>query len=187
WHVDNLVSIHFPRASGALRRFVMTAHKVPCLVVGGGIGGLTAALGLARRGREVHVLEKGEAFTEIGAGLQLAPNATRVLSQIGIYDAVAAHAVLPARLLWMDALTEKPITSVDLGKPFLERYGYPYLVMHRGDLLSALYEACKASGKVTLEASRDVVSVEDLGKTARAHLANGDTFETEMLIGADGL
>jgi 2-polyprenyl-6-methoxyphenol hydroxylase-like FAD-dependent oxidoreductase len=165
----------------------MALFKTPSLIVGGGIGGLTAALALARNGRAVHVLEKGEAFTEIGAGLQLAPNATRVLSELGVYDAVAAHAVLPNRLLWMDAVTEKPITSVDLGKPFIERYGHPYVVMHRGDLLSVLYDACQQSGMVTLEASRDVVSVEDLGTSARAHLANGDTFETEMLIAADGL
>src|ERR1700691_4267883 len=106
----------------------MTAHKVPCLVVGGGIGGLTAALALARRGRAVHVLEKAEAFTEIGAGLQLAPNATRVLGALGVMDALAAHAVFPARLLWMDALAEKPITSVDLGDAFRRHFGHPYLV-----------------------------------------------------------
>jgi salicylate hydroxylase len=165
----------------------MTSHKVPCLVVGGGIGGLTAALALARRGRDVHVLEKADAFTEIGAGLQLAPNATRVLTELGVMDALMAHAVAPARLLWMDALAEKPITSVDLGEPFRKHFGYPYLVMHRGDLLTALLEACRASGRVTLEASREVVAVEDRGTTALARCANGDTYEADMLIGADGL
>jgi 3-hydroxybenzoate 6-monooxygenase len=165
----------------------MTAHQVPCLVVGGGIGGLTAALALARRGRDVHVLEKADAFTEIGAGLQLAPNATRVLTELGVMDALMAHAVAPARLLWMDALAEKPITSVDLGAAFRRHFGYPYLVMHRGDLLSALLEACRASGRVTLEASREVAAVEDRGETALARCANGDTFQAELLIGADGL
>jgi salicylate hydroxylase len=165
----------------------MTSLKVPCLVVGGGIGGLTAALALARRGRDVHVLEKADAFTEIGAGLQLAPNATRVLTELGVMDALMAHAVAPARLLWMDALAEKPITAVDLGDRFRQHFGYPYLVMHRGDLLTALLEACRASGRVTLEASRDVVAVEDRGGTALARCANGDTFETDLLIGADGL
>ena len=149
----------------------MAAHKVPCLVVGGGIGGLTAALALARHGREVHVLEKANAFTEIGAGLQLAPNATRVLAELGVMDALAAHAVFPSRLLWMDALGEKPITSVDLGDAFRKHFGHPYLVMHRGDLLAVLLEACRQSGKVTLEASRDVVAVEDLGATALARVA----------------
>ncbi len=68
-------------------------------------------------------------------------------------DALAAHAVFPSRLLWMDALGEKPITSVDLGDAFRKHFGHPYLVMHRGDLLSVLLEACRQSGKVTLEAS----------------------------------
>ena len=165
----------------------MTPLKVPCLVVGGGNGGLTAALALARRGRSVDVLEKADAFTEIGAGLQLAPNATRVLTELGVMDALMAHAVAPARLLWMDARAEKPIASIDLGAPFRKHFGFPYLVMHRGDLLTALREACRASGRVTLEASREVIAVEDRGGTALARCANGDEFEAEILIGADGL
>jgi 3-hydroxybenzoate 6-monooxygenase len=165
----------------------MASHRVSCLIVGGGIGGLTAAVALARRGRAVHVLEKAEAFTEIGAGLQLAPNATRLLAELGVMDAIAAHAVFPARLLWMDALAERPLTAIDLGDAFRRHYGHPYLVMHRGDLLSVLLEACKESGRVTLEASRDVIAVEDLGATARARCADGDTFEADILVAADGL
>ena len=165
----------------------MKSDKLPCLIVGGGIGGLTAALALARRGRSAHVVEKAPAFTEIGAGLQLAPNAARVLTELGVMDALGAHAVFPARLLWMDALAEKPITSLDLGAPFRAHFGYPYLVMHRGDLLTVLLEACRASGRVTLEASREVVAVEDRGNSALARCADGDEFEAELLIGADGL
>jgi 3-hydroxybenzoate 6-monooxygenase len=133
------------------------------------------------------VLEKGADFAEIGAGLQLAPNATRVLAKLGVLEALDAHAVFPARLQWMDALAEQPITSIDLGAAFRKRYGAPYLVMHRGDLLAALVEACRKNPLVTLEADRDVIAVDDLGEGARARLANGRVYETELLVAADGL
>jgi salicylate hydroxylase len=157
------------------------------LVVGGGIGGLATALALGRYGRHVHVVEKSPEFGEIGAGLQLAPNATAVLDRLGVMPAIAHHAVFPSRLVWMDALAGVPITAIDLGDAFRRRYGHPYLVMHRGDLLAVLLEACRQEKRITLEAGRAVVAVEDRGEAALARFADGTAVEAELLIGADGL
>ncbi len=165
----------------------MASGRIPTLVVGGGIGGLTVALALAQQGRRVHVLEKGAEFAEIGAGLQLAPNAGRVLAKLGVVEALREHAVLPARHVWMDALAEKPITTIEFGDAFCRRYGQPYMVMHRGDLLSVLLDACRKNDLVTLEAKRDVVAVDDLGDAARARCADGASYEADVLIAADGL
>ncbi len=159
----------------------------PILIVGGGIGGLATALALARRGRPVRVLEKAPAFGEIGAGLQLAPNAMHALDRLGLVPELSKHAVFPNRLVWMDALAAREITAIDLGPAFRRRFGQPYIVMHRSDLLSVLLEACRAEPSITLEADRAVVAVEDGGEIARARLADGGVLETPLLIGADGL
>ena len=159
----------------------------PTLIVGGGIGGLTAALALAARGRPVHVLEKAAAFGEIGAGLQLAPNAVHVLDRLGVLGEIAKHAVFPSRLVWMDALAGEPITAIDLGAAFRARYGQPYIVMHRSDLLAVLLAACQAEPRIALEADRAVVAVEDRGERVRARCADGAVYDTDLLIAADGL
>ena len=163
------------------------AKTLPTLIVGGGIGGLTTALALARRGRPVHVLEKAPEFGEIGAGLQLAPNAMHVLDTLGLLAELDKHAVYPERLAWMWAITGERITTVDLGADFRARYGHSYIVMHRGDLLSVLLDACRAEKAITLEPSREVTAVEDLGERARVACADGSVYDTELLIGADGL
>src|ERR1700677_1012272 len=112
--------------------------KSPRLIVmGGGIGGLATALAAAAAGCEVQVLEKAEKFGEIGAGLQLAPNASRVLDALGILDDVRKHACFPPCLVLRDAITGKELTSVESGGQFTEHYGYPYFVVHRADLLDA--------------------------------------------------
>jgi salicylate hydroxylase len=166
----------------------MTAQqRLPTLIVGGGIGGLTAALALSRAGRQVHVVEKAPAFGEIGAGLQLAPNALHVLDRLGLMGEVAKHAVYPSRLVWMDAIQGTPITTVDLGPGFRQRYGQPYIVMHRGDLLGVLLDACRAEKSITLEAGREAAAIEDLGDGARVRGAGGALYETDLLVGADGL
>ena len=164
----------------------MTARH-PTLIIGGGIGGLATALALSRHGRAAHVVEKAPDFGEIGAGLQLAPNAMAVLDRLGVMAEISKHAVYPRRLVWMDAISGMPITAIDLGDAFRRRYAQPYIVMHHGDLLTVLLDACRAEQLITLEAGRDVVTVEDLGDAARARLADGAVYDTELLIGADGL
>ena len=81
------------------------------------------------------MIERAPEFVEIGAGIQLAPNASWALDQLGVLEAMQRYAVFPQRLVWMDARRGEQLTSLDLGTPFLERYGYPYFVMHRSDLL----------------------------------------------------
>ena len=165
----------------------MANHQPKILIAGGGIGGLAAALALSRHGRPAHVLERAPQFAEIGAGLQLAPNATGMLHHLGILDRVLQHAVRPRRLIMRDAFSADRITELDVGPAFLAHFGYPYIVMHRADLLDAEYQACAASDLITLEVNRDVVAVEDTGPYVRVTCADGATYECDALVGADGL
>ena len=156
------------------------------LIVGGGIGGLTAALALARDGYQVRVLEKAAQFAELGAGLQLAPNATRILSRLGVLDRVLEAGVRPRRLLLRSAVTADELTALDLGEPFAARYQAPYVVMHRSDLLAILYEACQAAG-VELCPDSDVRAVTDGADAATAECADGTRHDGAAVIAADGL
>jgi len=133
------------------------------------------------------VLEKAPQFGEIGAGLQLAPNASHALARLGVLDAIAPHAVYPQRLLWRDARSGARVTALDLGKRFRARYGHPYVVMHRGDLLDVLLAACRAEPRIVLEADRDVVDVRQNDRGVRAVCADGTIFHGTALVAADGL
>jgi salicylate hydroxylase len=162
-------------------------HRVPILIVGGGIGGLTAALALARRGLTAHVLEHASTFGEIGAGIQIAPNASSVLDHLGVLEQIALCAVYPQRMLLVDALTGETLATADLGDPFLRAFRYRYVVMHRNDLLTILLDACQQHEALTLETNRQVVSIEDLGDSARVTCADGSVYACDALVGADGL
>ncbi len=157
------------------------------LIVGGGLGGLAAALALARQGFASHVLEQAPAFGEIGAGIQLGPNVFRMFERLGIAEAISRDAVFVDRLLMMDSLTGETVVTGDLGDAFRTRFGAPYAVTHRADFHRTLLEACEAAEAVTLETNAQVVSVEDLGGRVRAHLADGGRREGALLVGADGL
>ena len=117
------------------------------LIVGGGLGGLAAALALARRGIASHVLEQSPSFGEIGAGIQLGPNVFRMFDRLGVAEAISRDAVFVDRLVMMDALTEEAVVTGDLGAAFRKRFGAPYAVTHRADFHRTLLEACEASGR----------------------------------------
>jgi len=161
--------------------------RIPFLIVGGGIDGLATALALSRTGRVVHLIEKDEEFAEIGAGLQLAPNASRMLDRLGVLDEIAKSAVYPKRLVWRDAATGNLLTAVDLGEPFRRRYRYRYMVMHRGDLLNVLLKACRANVRISLESGKRAIRVEDSGDSARVRCADGAVYDCDAVVAADGL
>ncbi|MFT8242567.1 FAD-dependent monooxygenase [Roseomonas sp. BN140053] len=164
-----------------------TAQRVPVLVIGGGIGGLAAARAMSLKGRKVHVIEQAPEFSEIGAGLQLAPNALRALERLQVLDEVRADAVFPRQLLMLDAVSGERITTVPIGEAFKERYGHPYAVMHRTDLHAHLLNACRESPLVTLENNRAVVDITDEGEAALVRCADGSTYHADLVVGADGL
>lgn len=162
-------------------------QRIPFLIVGGGIGGLATALALSRKGYPAHLLEKAHEFGEIGAGIQIAPNGSRMLDDLGVLDKIQAVAVYTQRMMLVDALSNQTLTTLDFGEKFQRAYTYPYLVMHRNDLLTILLEACQQSDAITLETQREIVTVEDLGNGARVSCTGGSTYECNALIGADGL
>jgi 2-polyprenyl-6-methoxyphenol hydroxylase-like FAD-dependent oxidoreductase len=162
-------------------------EDVPILIIGGGIGGMTAALALARAGFPVRVVERSAEFGEIGAGIQLAPNALRILDGLGVLPDLTALGVHPRHLVLMHADTGRHLTTVDLGEPFRRRYGYAYTVMHRGDLLTVLHQACLAEDRITLEAGREVTALADHGDTAEVRFADGTSYRCGAVAGADGL
>jgi 2-polyprenyl-6-methoxyphenol hydroxylase-like FAD-dependent oxidoreductase len=156
------------------------------LVVGGGIGGLAAAYALRAAGHTVRVVERAAQFGEVGAGLQLAPNATRILAEWGLLDQVVAAGVLPARLVLADAASGAELTHLDLGAGFRSRYGAPYVVLHRSDLHRILLDACRRAG-VGLETGREVSRVDSIGDRALTSCVDGQVYESAVVIGADGL
>ncbi len=161
--------------------------KVPLLIIGGGIGGLGTAVAAARSGRRVHVVEKSPEFTEIGAGLQLAPNATRMLDRLGVLEGVLKLATFPKNLVMMDAVSGLPITRLDLGVAFRAHYGYPYIVMHRGDLLAAELKACRCEPSITLHSGREAISIKQNSDGVHVTCHDGTSFDGEAVVGADGL
>ena len=159
----------------------------PVLVAGGGIGGLATALGLARKGFSVCVLERASAFGEIGAGIQLGPNAFHAFDALGVGDAARRMAVYIEQLRLMDAINGEEICHIPLDERFRKRFGNPYAVVHRGDLHGVLLQGCRDNSRIELRVRSEVLSYEQDGSHLRVKLASGDTVDGRGLIGADGL
>jgi salicylate hydroxylase len=165
----------------------MAKADLPILIAGGGIGGLSAALALALKGRRTRVLEKAPEFGEIGYGIQMGPNVSRVLDRLGLLEALEPHSVFPDALIMVDALENREISRIALGGRFLRRYGYRYFVIHRRDLHGEIYEACKRRPEITLEASRGLQDFEEHDGVVKVRCENGAEYTGTALVGAEGL
>ncbi|MDB5875053.1 MAG: xlnD [Ramlibacter sp.] len=166
---------------------MVTETKASTLILGGGIGGMATALGLARQGIRSHVLEQAPQLREVGAGLQLGPNGLRALDHLGVLDHLFKTAVFPQHQVLLDVQTGKIIKVLDMGAKFSTRYGYPYILAHRHDLLDALAKACEDSGLVTVQTSKAVTHVIDRENSAEVQCADGSHYVCNALIAADGL
>jgi 3-hydroxybenzoate 6-monooxygenase len=159
--------------------------KPDVIVVGGGIGGLSAAFALARQGMRVRVLERGEDFGEVGAGIQIAPNCTRILNEYGFLPEANRLGVGVENMVMKDALDGSELTRLDL-RDLERRYGFPYMVIHRGDLHEIFLRGCQRAG-VELLTSQRVTGYENTDGGARVVLADGRADEASLVIAADGL
>ncbi len=157
------------------------------ILVGGGIGGLAAAYGIAKLGKKVTVIEQAPEFGEVGAGLQVGPNGLRALDALGVLEEVYKLAVFPRRHVFMDALDGKELSAVQFGEPFEKSFGYPYIVIHRSDLHSVLLKACQKLTNVTFLTNHKLSSIEELDKYVELRCENGEVLRGEAVVGADGI
>lgn len=157
------------------------------VVAGGGIGGMACALALAQAGASVRLLEQAPAFSEVGAGIQLGPNAVRVLEHWGLSEALHACVAFPETLRVRDAHQGRLLGQLRLGATARARYGQPYATIHRADLLDLLHQAVLKQTAVDLRLGVRTISYEAMPGSVLVHAEDGSTHAGEALIGADGL
>ena len=156
------------------------------LIAGGGIGGLAAALACARQGLPVQLLERAAQLSEVGAGIQIGPNVTRILQAWGLGDALARVAAFPNRLQARDAQTGQVLGSLRLGERAQALYGAPYATIHRADLQGLLHEAVQRAG-VAMHLGHAVTGWQESVDGLEVHSAEGPRWQADALIGADGV
>jgi salicylate hydroxylase len=160
--------------------------KDPVLVAGGGIGGLAAALALVRQGYTVKVLEQAPEIGEIGAGIQLGPNAFHAFDALGVGEKARGRAVYTDCMVMHDALDETLVGRIPTGEAFRLRFGNPYAVIHRADVQLSLLEGAQESGRVECLTRTRVERVEQDAEGVTVHCAGGPSHRGRALIGADG-
>jgi len=165
-----------------------TDSALPSVIVAGaGIGGIATALALAQLGLRVTVLEQADELGEIGAGLQLGPNAFAALDALGAGDRVRAHAVFTERLVMMDAVDCGVVASFDVGADFRARFRNPYAVIHRADIHTAILEQVRGNPDIELVTSCRIVALDQDERGVTATDSSGRRFQADYLVGCDGV
>jgi salicylate hydroxylase len=159
----------------------------PLLIAGGGIGGLAAALALAKAGFKARVLERNAAFSEAGAGIQIGPNGVAVLRALGVAEALEPKTGRPDDIRVMDARTGRMLTALPLGDTISARLGGPYWTAHRADLHAALLERAKREALIAITTGFEVDRLEATSEGVRVISVGGTMAAGAALIGADGL
>jgi salicylate hydroxylase len=159
----------------------------PWIVAGGGIGGLAAALVLARQGHRVDVLEQADAFGEIGAGIQLGPNVFRMFEHLGLTEAIRGVAYFPPNLVMRDVRSGELVVLSPVGEHARTTYRQPYGVIYRADLHQVLLDACRAQPTIGLHVKSKVVGFTQTDDALEVQLGDGRRVPAAALIGADGL
>ncbi|MEZ5875808.1 MAG: FAD-dependent monooxygenase [Hyphomicrobiales bacterium] len=159
----------------------------PVLIAGGGIGGISAAIALARAGFDSTVLERSSFAEESGAGIQLGPNATRVLRDLDVLDAITGAACKPEAIFLYDGLSSRRLAAIPIGHSAETRYGAPYLTLHRADLHAGLRSVAERLAPITLTSDFDVAGIEQRDDDAAVADIDGTMIEGAAVIGADGL
>ena len=163
-------------------------EELPVIVAGGGIGGLAAALALVRQGFKVTVLEQAPEMGEIGAGIQLGPNAFHAFDALGVGDKARGRAVYTECMVMHDAVDETLVGRLETGEAFRQRFGNPYAVIHRADVHLSLLEGAQETGRVTFHTNTRVERIEQAegAGTVTAIDQNGHRWTGQALIGAEG-
>ncbi|WP_295501461.1 FAD-dependent monooxygenase [Limnohabitans sp. Rim8] len=156
------------------------------LIAGGGIGGLAAAVSCTQRGVPVQLLERAAQLSEVGAGIQIGPNVTRILQAWGLGDALAQVAAFPPRLQARDAQTGQVLGTLTLGERAQSLYGAPYATIHRADLQGLLHSAAQSAG-VDIRLGQTVQGWQDTSDGLGVTTADGASVQAGALIGADGM
>jgi salicylate hydroxylase len=164
-----------------------SSSRLPVLVAGGGIGGLAAALALVREGLEVRVLEQAAEIGEIGAGIQLGPNAFAAFDALGVGERARERAVYTDRMELRDAVDESVVCAVPLGEAFRARFRNPYAVIHRADVHTALLEGARATGRIEVCTRARVVMARVQDDAVVAVAADGTEHRGRALVGCDGV
>lgn len=164
-----------------------STHPKRAIVVGGGIGGLAAALALTRQGIQVQLLEQASHIGEIGAGIQLGPNAFAALDALGVGTAARKCAVFTDHIIMMDAVDNTEIVRIQTDQTFRDRFNGPYAVIHRADIHGAILQGVQDDPLISFHTSTQIQGFRQTEAFAEVTDTNGNVFQADVVVGCDGV